>query len=238
MSIASLLAKAVSIYHMNNDAWVDALGNNDGTASGAIFSTTSPAPILGSHSGLFDSINDKVSTGNTGLDKDKGSFSFWFAPERAGNDNQNWIIFMWGINEDGVNRILFIKRSDNTLSLEISGITNALLDVSGWAADSIHHIVGTWNSGTQKFYVDGDLINTKSYVPLTGKRPTVYINGNNQLYAGGVYDEVIYFNDVLTDGGVSDGQTAGGEVAELWNGGAGLELGLGVTGFPFFFGDQ
>ena len=39
------------------------------------------------------------------------------------------------------------------------------------------------------------------------------------MKAGGVFDEVGYFDDVLTDGGVSDGQVGGGEIAEIYNSG-------------------
>lgn len=212
---------------MDNDGWVDAKGNNDGTDSGGpTFSNTSPAPILGTYSGDFDPIDDKVSTGNTGLDKDQGSLHCLFAPSRSGNDNTNWIILLWGTQASSTNRILFIKRSDNTLSLEINtGSPGSDCDVSGWAADSVHQIIGTWNNGTRKLYVDGDLIITAAYTPLTAKNANVFINGDSTLKGGGIFDEVAYFDDVLTDGGVADGQTAGGEIAEIYNNGNYLVLG-------------
>jgi len=51
----------VLLLHMNNN-WNDASGEgNDGTASGATFSTSSK---LGSHAGSFDGSNDKVTCGS------------------------------------------------------------------------------------------------------------------------------------------------------------------------------
>ena len=222
MSEASINAKTVTVLHMDDDAWVDDLGNNDGgPLGGPIFSNTSPAPILGSHSGDFDISDDRIVIGVTGLDKDVGGFHFLFAPSRAGNDNQNWIPFLWGIQANSTNRVLFIKRgAGNALSLEINSPSpQAGLDVSGWVADSIHQIIGIWDNGTQKLYVDGVLIKTLSYTPLGAKNSNVYINGDSSLKGGGVFDEVAYFDDVLTDGGVFDGQVAGGEIAEIFNNG-------------------
>ena len=221
MSIASINSKLVTVLHMDNDAWVDDKGSNDGTPSGGpIFSNTSPAPILGTYSGDFDVSDDFVSTGTTGLDKDKGAFHFLWAPSRAGNDGVNWIPLLWGLQSSSVNRILFIKRSNNTLSLEINTTTpGSDLDVSGWAADSVHQIIGTWDNGTRTLYVDGDLIITAAYTPLTAKNANIFTNGDSTLKGGGLFDEVAYFDDVLTDGGVSDGQVAGGEIAELFNNG-------------------
>lgn len=220
MSIASINAKLVTVLHMDDDAWVDDKGNNDGTAfGGPVFSNTSPAPILGTHSGDFDPVDDIVRTGNTGLSKDKGAFHCLFAPSRAGGDGQNWIPFIWGVQVSGANRILFIKRTDNFLYFELNGGSSTGLDVSGWSIDDIHQIIGTWNNGTQKFYGDGVLVATNSYTPLTGVNPNVYINGNASLKGGGIFDETAYFDDILTDGGVADGQVAGGEIAEIFNNG-------------------
>lgn len=221
MSIASINSKVITVHHMDDDGWVDDKGSNNGTPTGGpLFSNISPAPILGTHSGDFDISDDVVRTGNTGLNKDKGAFHFLFAPSRAGGDGANWIPFIWGIQASSANRILFIKRADNTLSLEINtGTPGSDLDVSGWSIDDIHQIIGTWNNGTQKFYVDGVLIATNSYTPLTGVNPNVYINGNASLKGGGIFDESAYFDDVPTDGGVADGQVAGGEIAEIFNSG-------------------
>lgn len=221
MSAESINGKLVTVLHMDDDNWVDALGNNDGTDSGGpTFSNTSPAPILGTYSGDFDTIDDYVSTGNTGLDKDQGAFHFLFAPSRAGNDGLNWIPFIWGVQASPLNRILFIKRTTNVLSLEIN-VTSAQAGVStaGWAADSIHQIIGIWKNGTQKLYADGVLIKTLAYLPLTAKNANVYINGDSSLKGGGIFDEVAYFDDVFTDSEVDDGEVAGGEIAELFNNG-------------------
>ncbi|MCK5612711.1 hypothetical protein KAR91_63145 [Candidatus Pacearchaeota archaeon] len=227
MSIESINSKLVSVLHMDDDAWVDDKGSNHGTPTGGpLFSNTSPAPLLGTQSGDFDASDDKVSTGNTGLDKDQGAFHFLFAPSRAGGDNQNWIPFVWGTQSAFGNRVLFIKRaSGNVFTFEINTASaNPGLDVSGWAADSVHQIIGAWDNGTQKLYIDGVLINTLSYTPISAERLNVFINGDSSLKGGGMFDEVGYFNDALTDGSVSDGQTAGGEIAEIYNNGNYLVL--------------
>ena len=218
MSIESINNKLITVLHMDNDGWVDDKGSNDGTAfGGPVFSDTSPAPILGTHSGDFDISDDYVQTGNTGLDKDKGGFHFLFAPSRS--DGNTWILFNWGTQALGSNRVLFIRRFSKTLHFELNGALPAGFDVSGWAIDSVHQLIGVWNNGTQKFYIDGILFQTATYTPLTAKNTNVYINGESGLKGGGLFDEVAYFDDILTDGGVSDGQIAGGEIAELFNNG-------------------
>lgn len=221
MSIESINNKLVTVLHMDNDGWVDDKGSNDGTPSGGpLFSNTSPAPILGTYSGDFDFVDDRVSTGIVGLDITKGSFHFLWALARAGNDNDNWIPFIWGASTNIPNRFMFIKRATNTLSFEINEPTPQNdLDVSGWEIDSVHQIIGTWDNGTLKLYADEILAKTRSYTPPVAAKPNVYINSDLQLRSGGVFDEVGYFNDVLTDGGVADGQVAGGEIAELFNNG-------------------
>lgn len=220
MSITSINDKLVTVLHMDDDGWVDSKGSNDGIPEGSpspIFTNTSPAPILGTHSGDFTLAN-RVTTGNVGLDITQGAFHFIFASAKAGNDNGNWIPFLWGIQASTSNRFMFIKRSNNTLSFEITtGTSQSDLDVSGWAIDSVHQIIGTWNNGTGKLYADGILAKTTAYIEPTAAQTYAYINCNGSLRSGGIFDEVCYFNDTLTDGGVADGQVAGGEIAELFN---------------------
>lgn len=219
---------------MDNDVWVDDKGSNNGTPSGGpLFSNTSPAPILGTHSGDFDDIDDFVSTGNTGLSINQGAFHFIIALAKAGNDNQSWIPFLWGATASIPDRFMFAKRSNNTLSFEINDPTGRSdLDISGWVIDSIHQIIGTWDNGTLKLYADGVLAKTRSYTQPTSAKPNVFINSDTQLRSGGIFDEIAYFNDTLTDGGVADGQVAGGEIAELFNNGNYLVLNQEVTNIP------
>ncbi|MCK5601813.1 hypothetical protein KAR91_08095, partial [Candidatus Pacearchaeota archaeon] len=68
MSVESINAKTITVLHMDDDAYVDDKGSNDGTAfGGPVFSNTSPAPILGTHSVDCDISDDRITTGNTGL---------------------------------------------------------------------------------------------------------------------------------------------------------------------------
>src|SRR3990167_10052895 len=72
------------LIHANND-WLDASGNgNNGTATGATFSTSAK---LGSHCGSFDGVDDRVGIANeSNFDferTDPISMSAWIYPDTA-----------------------------------------------------------------------------------------------------------------------------------------------------------
>jgi hypothetical protein len=102
-------------------------------------------------------------------------------------------------------------------------VSSSAIVSTGW-----HHIVVRMlNTGNAKLYIDGYLRASASGITIDYSTDDIWIARNSEApgaYTATQLDEINYFKRQLTDGGVSVGQLAGGEVAELWNGGAGIEL--------------
>ena len=92
---------------------------------------------------------------------------------------------------------------------------------TGW-----HHTVCSHDGSVHNLYVDGYLRSSNAGGSIVYNTTNVYLGYNPDLsiYYKAENDEINYFTRKLTDGGISVGQLAGGEVAELWNGGVGVEL--------------
>ena len=103
---------------------------------------------------------------------------------------------------------------------------NTILNTGQW-----YHVVATYNgvggANAQngiKLYVDGVRVDDTTasggvYVAMGNKTTPVYIGRLDSSYADGNIDEVSLFNTALTDGGVSVGQPAGGQIAQVYNSG-------------------
>ena len=226
----ALTDSLISLYHMNNDAWVDSWGTNEGTAYGAIFSTSSK---LGSHAGSFDGIDDYV------LAK-SGTIVFKQA---------NHSLSMWVYVTDLTTRVTMYSEDTSAGSyaaitifpdgrvgfyLQSTGVYEANT-VAGIAVINTWHLITcTFGAGGMKVFVDGIYrANHANTNPVTAAITSAYIGRmTSGLWFEGRMDELALWGKTLTDGGVSLNQTATGEVAELWNGGAGIEI--GGTVIPVF----
>ncbi len=96
----------------------------------------------------------------------------------------------------------------------------------GISAIGWYHIVIVHSLTVHKIYVNGYLRASVAGGSLAHNTHDVWFgrDANTNNYAKMQCDETNYLTRTLTDGGVSVGQLAGGEIAELWNGGAGIEL--------------
>jgi hypothetical protein len=130
---------------------------------------------------------------------------------------RNYWVALWS-DED----VFFRTASGGT---DISVNTTAGVDEDAW-----HHVVAAYDSSanTGKLFVDGVLIETQSNVGTpdtsTAKLTIGAQDTNGFRSFTDRIDEVAIWSRALSDGGVSDGQTAGGEVAELWNSGDGVQI--------------
>src|SRR3989304_4399693 len=141
----------ISDYHMNNDAWVDSWGTNEGTATGAIFSTSSK---LGSHAGSFDGTDDYVLVKNNSIVSKLAnhSISAWvyvtslaalrriYSEENAEGSWSSVHIFTDG-------KVGFYI---NTGTAYEANTVAGIAQINTW-----HHIVCTFGSGGMKVFVDG-----------------------------------------------------------------------------------
>ena len=94
-----------------------------------------------------------------------------------------------------------------------------------------YQVIGVRSGTTLKIYLNGVYEGTATIpsnaIRSTGAVPLTIgwgVSGNPYAHDGFI-DEVALWERAITDGSVSVGQTAGGEVAELWSGGAGIEVG-------------
>lgn len=209
----SLIDGLLANWHMNNN-WLDSKGAYHGTAYGAVFGS----PKLGSHAGSFDGTDDYVAipTLNAG---NVYSIGFWANFESLLDKNPMVIdklfhVAIWfskgypvkfltgnGVAWDGV------WKSGNTV-IQANAFYNVVITVNG---TSIQFFLNGAPDGT------GTRVDRALNVDLKiGGRPGA---GSGYFFPGRI-DEVAIWNRVLTEA----------EVAEFWNGGAGLELGGAVSG--------
>lgn len=103
----------------------------------------------------------------------------------------------------------------NTFASELRGTTS--VSVNTW-----HHIAATsTSSGAARIYLNGVLEASGSvtYNSVASGNTFVIARGGVSEYLPAKIDEVAIWGSVLSDGGVSVGQTAGGDIATLYNSG-------------------
>ena len=218
--------------HLNNNA-LDASGNgNNATATGG---ATYDATIkkVGSHAGIVDGVDDFFLVPYAAsLNIGGGDFSVqaWINISQAGTGKG--IVVMEDvtsvINMDmlDTNLVRFIAR-DAGNDIAITSSTTAL------SIDTWYHIVGVRSGTTVKIYVNGVLEGSTTNAALGAITTTdhwhigVSADGvdTHARWFKGRLDEVAIWSRAVTDGGVSVGQTATLEIAELYNGGTGVEIG-------------
>ena len=232
----ALTDNLISVWHMNN-AWTDSIGSNHGTATGAIFSTSSK---LGSHAGSFDGIDDYVTIANEGnFDFEINtpfSIALWMKSSTTAGDfvfvnkrpNDFGGYFVMGYIPSGTARkfLLQLMGGNTTYKYKYGATT---INDGQWRL-CIATYDGSNTLAGMKLYVDGTLETTTDVEaggistmlnnqPIwIGKRPS----WNDQ-----------FFNGSMDEGAVWSRAITAAEVTELWNGGAGMEIGTGVV-IPVF----
>ncbi|MDP2167981.1 MAG: LamG domain-containing protein [Thermodesulfovibrionales bacterium] len=211
----SLLTNLRALWHMNNN-WQCSAGGYHGTAYGATFGT----PKLGAASGSFDGVDDYVA----------------IPPFDVGNIHT---LAFWGLCRDAS----YLKDSQAmgkearfsvyfTTGLPIKFISgNGAGWSGGWksantiiTANTFHLGIIVVNGSTENvsFYLNG-APNGSVFCPNIALNTTFWLGGREGASAGyrlnGLLDEVAFWNRALT----------AEEALELYNGGAGIELGGGAA---------
>jgi hypothetical protein len=235
MSDTILYNDAKAIWRFNS-TWADAKGNHPITNTGATFDTSNK--IYGSASAVWDGIND-VGTIADHSDFNVNEFTYAQAAYFPNlNTYQNMISKHNPTSKTGY--VIYFFSGGSFYFTMGNGSSWPAYDV-GYAIGSTgwHHIVASHSLTSHKLYVDGYLRGSAGggVVGLNTQDVWFGRDAGSGAYVAGQHDETVYLTRQITDGGVSVGQVAGGEVAELYaNYLIGKELEPGVAnGFPFFF---
>lgn len=221
---ASLYVSLKAAWQLSNALGGDSSGNgNTLTVNGSGLSTFSGVTGTATQTDGTSSMSRASGVVTTGA----LSVSLWYYLASDNNSTQAF----WG-QEDESN-VIGLRFTSNRGSrcpqiiLNVAGTgTSSIINV-GFTLATWHHAVMTYDgAGTGKLYVDGVYVNTVSATADYGANTalmTFPVSGQT-LKSGGAMQLVYEWNKALTDGGVALNATAGGEVALLYNNGAGLSL--------------
>ena len=205
-----------------------------GTKTGTNISLPTGSSFENLYSFPFDGNNDFIDCGNDSSLQFTGTMtaSAWVKTTETGS-------FEMVLGKDAISpatsRSFMLYRSTNYarfLVFPTSGGNSLVTSTSVINDGNWHHMVGV-NDGTDlKIYVDGVLeaVNSGGGGSTLGgttgelnigRRPSAPAHRG---YWTGNIDEVSLWNTALTDGGVSVGQTAGGQIAQIYNSGAPSDL--------------
>ena len=208
------------------------------TSSGRL-SSSGPAAFNNQISLDFDGLDDYVETNSNfqSTFQSNYTFSFWCKLDNTSSTQ----FFLSANNGPSTDRVAcFLSGGRIALFGTSNGKgTASIFDTSGTTLSNWFHVVGRFeqsgSSVIKSLYVNGFKRATATQSPMTlseygtvNSPVEVYVgarnlNGSSGFFTNGLIDEVAIFPSALSDGGVSAGNSAansaGGQVATLYNGG-------------------
>ena len=212
----ALITNTSLVIHANNDL-LDSSGNgNNGTAYGALFSTDSK---LGSHAAIFDGIDDRVEFADaTSLDIDGDmSAGAWVKTTNIQREYQ----CILGKGSTSQNFGFYIRDSRVHFQFYSGGWRTHVSPTGAIANNTYYRVLVTLDTVADviKLYKD----NVEIYSAAEANTPVVEAgvariggDGGSSWFIGKSDEVVLWKNRVLS---VAD-------IAEDWNGGAGIEIGV------------
>ena len=181
-----------------NDTYVfDVSGSgNDGTVVGGNVTTANGKY---GRAMMFDGVDDYVDLGNDDslsfTDSNAFTISIWIKPEVLDSTNREYIR-KWEAGQ-----LQYILRQDTANLFEFiwhDGTTQRIESTASPSANNWHHLVGTFESGSQTLYIDG-VLNVSSSLSgtLSSSNANTYI-GYTLATAKGSIDEVMILNRSLS----------------------------------------
>ena len=182
------------------------LGN---TLSGGIVPAAAGAAFADDYSILLDGTDDHMTADDAiaEITGDLGSISMWFRFDTSthtasivnipiDSNNYIWIYYHGGTNQTRMEHAG--GGSEETL------VTTTAVEDGNW-----HHLVCTWNTGSNAsaMYIDGSSVDTGTAADFTGTLDAVDFGkkrGSSWLQWPGNFNDIAFFDDVLTSGEVSD----------------------------------
>lgn len=225
--VSTLLTGIVRAFDFNGDV-VDSTGNGTATNNGADLTTNDG--VIGKCA-TFDGVNDYISLGDLSALGVK-SISFWGYVDSTGSFDGNTPFF---------SDIQTSAPTNFTIARIYSNTNNIIFQRSGdWSTGSVTRIYNTFvnyiltiDGSNMRLYING--VFDKEIVAADNKffiLSEILELGREKFtpsYSKVRLNMFYLWTKTLTDGGVSVTQTAGGEIAELYNSGAGNQYPFGVA---------
>lgn len=190
--------------------WVDVLATYDLTATGTITSATG---IIGQAASGFTNATNYLTLASAPIGAAPYSVSCWvyFTAVPAG--------YLWAQSLLTVAKEFLRVNSGRSATVAFETASYSVIPTqSVW-----HHVVGVNDGTTVKLYYDGVLRASASAVAFVVSDAMSVGSLAASTVVSGRMDSVYGWSKALTDGSVSVGETAGGEVAQLYAAGAGLD---------------
>jgi hypothetical protein len=192
----------------------------------------------------FDGSDDYVDTGSTFQSTIRGGFTYslWLKLSSLGDASSYMSPFgSWddSADQNGFYISNAVNNGNLTFRLEVgtAKITCNATPASGWnTSDWFHILVAVEQDSSNvvgKMYIDGVYkISSTMSATLTNfvSNRSIYVGARNRtsgsnLYFPGLIDEAAIFDSALSDGGVSIGAEAGGDIGDIYNDGVPNDLG-------------
>lgn len=185
----------------------------------------------------FDGSNDYMDTGSTFQSTIRGGFTYSFWMKWSSLGSGSYSPFGSWDDSAGQNTVYISNPAANgalNYRLKFGSATMTLSTAAptgGWNTSDWSHIaISVQQDGSNvagKSYINGILKSSLSVLGTLNNFTSVrsmYIGARNRTNGSnipfpGLVDEVAIFGSALSDGGVSNGQTAGGDIATLYNSG-------------------
>ena len=185
------------------------------------------ASFQNQYSVAFDGTNDYVDTGSTFQSTYQSShtISFWF---KLDNTSSLQSLFGAWSGPTSQNAIYFNGSASIVHRYRVASNPKATTSSAFTADTNWHHYAVTLTqSGSNldvKTYIDGVYKETSTTaITMSGfsqsNNSYIGLRNGSSGYLDGKMDEVAIIGSALSDGGVSKGQTAGGDIATLYNSG-------------------
>ena len=192
----------------------------------------------------FD-LNDYISTPLTIDEFSSATMSIWFKTSLSQNDKY-FLTFPEASGANGFD--LNFVTSGIKSYLQCHSGSNSLTSSFTYNDGNWHHVIVSYSGTNHKMYIDGVLTASASASIGTIKNAegNLYIGGLSSLYPAyrvsqTKLDQVAVFDYALSDGGVSVGQTATGQIATLYGGGSAIGNPMSLSPAPVAYyplGDQ
>ena len=181
-------------------------GNGEGTY------TAGAAPLIEGGAAVAFAGNGDITTPTTALaDGAAHSFECWVKTAGAGSGARLLVGDTTGLAGSSSS---FLWVNNNILTFRVYNTSSAFVDAVGPAIgdDTPHHVVGTFEAGVARLYLDGALVATSgalSGAARGAKLGTVARTGSNSWALTGTLDEVAFYPSALSAARVAAHRAAG-----------------------------